>query len=293
MKTSLHNLFNRFTLKRNSGKDEIINGLIGSNNKEVPNFISSSLKYLSNLKGIPGTTFKLNGNELLVSIQGINYAISTHEEIFILNEIFVTGAYNFECRGPSIVVDIGMNVGLSSLFFAAKNNILKVIGYEPFRPTYERALSNFELNPSLANKIDTINMGMSNKNVTNTFDYYEDQKGSVSITDDPHFNFKSSIRTRKEEVKIVSADEQFRNIQRNYPNYNLICKIDCEGSEYDIFNSLHNLQRDQLPNVFMVEWHYKGNREIIDFLLSYDYIVFSFPFQSNDLGMIYASKNIN
>lgn len=45
-------------------------------------------------------------------------------------------------KTDSIVIDIGANIGLASLFFAARKNVIKVIGYEPLRSTYQKALHN-------------------------------------------------------------------------------------------------------------------------------------------------------
>ena len=63
----------------------------------------------------------------------------------------------------SIVIDIGMNVGIASLFFATLPHVEKVYAFEPFKAPYLRAMDNFKLNPALSAKIQAYNFGLSNK----------------------------------------------------------------------------------------------------------------------------------
>lgn len=256
----------------------------------VPDFVLKAKKNLLNLRTLQGAAYSLGDDELLVSIQGVNFAITTQEEAYILNEVFILGSYAFNSSRSCIVLDVGMNVGISSLFFAKMECVTKVIGYEPFTPTYQRALKNIKLNATLEKKIEPINIGLSNRNETKVVNYYEDLKGSVSVTDDPHFVANSSQKVSHEEVTVIKAEEVIKAIKGKYPDSDLVCKMDCEGSEYDIFSSLANLSTSILPEVFMVEWHYKGNQPILNFLLERGYTVFNFPLASNNIGMVYASK---
>lgn len=257
---------------------------------KVPDFVVKAKKYLLNLRTSHGAAYSLGDDELLVSIKGIDFAITTQEEAYILNEVFILGSYAFNSSRSCVVLDVGMNVGISSLFFAKMEYVKKVIGYEPFTPTYKRALQNIKLNATLEEKIESINLGLSNRNETKVVNYYENLKGSVSVTDDPQFVSNSSQKVSHEEVTLIKAEEVIKAIKGKYPDSDLVCKMDCEGSEYDIFSSLANLNKSILPEVFMVEWHYKGSQPIVNFLLERGYAVFDFPLSSNDIGMVYASK---
>ena len=264
--------------------------LIINGDDVIPEFVIKSSRYLLNLQKFHEVVLTLVDGELLVTIQDIIYSITTQEEAYILNEVFKEGVYNFDCSCDCVVIDIGMNVGISSLFFAKKPNISLVIGYEPLKPTYDRAIKNIGLNPSISAKILPVNLGLGLTPETKVVDYVEDLKGSVSVTDDPHFKAKDATPNTKEVVSIVSAKEVLRRIRDDYPGSCLVCKMDCEGSEYDIFHSLALLDVLLLPDIFMVEWHYKGKQEIEDFLLGRNYSVFAIPAAHSDIGMLYASR---
>ena len=75
-------------------------------------------------------------------------------EKIITKEVFYKERYNWGGRNDRYVVfDIGMNVGIASLFFAQRNDVECVYGFEPFPVTYQRALENISLNVKLMKKI--------------------------------------------------------------------------------------------------------------------------------------------
>jgi FkbM family methyltransferase len=256
----------------------------------IPDFLLRAKYYLQKLLTLPNAKIQYSDCKLTITIQGIDYYPTTFEEVFILYEIFCDGIYNFVCPWPTMVIDIGMNVGFSSLFFASNANVEKVIGYEPFQPTYKRALENFQMNPALSAKILPLNLGIGIRDYKGSFDYSEEWKGNVSITGDPHFRPREGTRVTQEEITIVSADKLFKKIQDDYSGIRKLCKMDCEGAEYDIFQSLSGLGSDQLPDAFMIEWHFKGNQGIVDFLTARGYLVFSFAHADEGLGMLYATR---
>ena len=92
--------------------------------------------------------------DIAISRDNIHFDISDHAKIAAhIGEILVDEVYSFDCTGDAIVIDIGMNRGIASLYFAAKDNILNVYAFEPFGPTRALAQRNLELNPELARKI--------------------------------------------------------------------------------------------------------------------------------------------
>jgi len=290
MKKILQRILNDFsTHYKHQSNNQVLEQLGFPVKNSIPIYIRNSIRYLRDLHQIPNTKFILNVDNLQILIKELNFTVTTQEEIFILREIFVDGIYNFEFSQPCIVIDIGMNVGFSSLFFAKKNTVHKVFGYEPFKPTYLRALQNIQQNPEISQKIEAINLGISNQNETRTVNYCDSNKGSVTITDDKNFSQKIGSKITREKVSIIAADEVLLKISQEYCDKPIICKIDCEGSEYAIFKSLESFKREQLPDAFMVEWHYKGPQEIINFFSSKNYFINWFG-NDKGIGMLYATK---
>lgn len=84
---------------------------------------------------------------------------------YLIKEIFEEGAYNFHIptKKDIIVFDIGMNIGIASLFFAGRANVKKVYSFEPFAPTYEKAVRNFQMNSDeIKNKICPYQIALGN-----------------------------------------------------------------------------------------------------------------------------------
>lgn len=82
------------------------------------------------------------------NINHLKFNISTENEYWIMNEIFGDKLYNFQILyfDRVICIDIGMNIGLASLYFTLNDNIEKIYVFEPFQETYKIALKNFNLN---------------------------------------------------------------------------------------------------------------------------------------------------
>lgn len=255
----------------------------------IPEFVHQSESLIRKLRKDPTFNFVSDAQGMAIEIQGIKIRVTNKEEFFILSEVFIDGIYNFQIPNPCVVIDVGMNVGISSLYFASKSNVIGVIGFEPFTPTYLKAKKNLQLNSLISAKIQTHNIGIGSKSEKLRLPYCEEWAGSATITDAPQF-FKAGNSFEKQEVLLEPATHIFDDISRKHPDLFKVCKIDCEGSEYLIFDSLLSLPLDMLPDMFMVEWHYRGHQDLVDFFSNHGYLSFVFPAISESVGMIYAVK---
>jgi len=72
------------------------------------------------LKGA-GVTFRNCGSGIVADTGAFSVVVDTPEELFLLHEIIAGGVYNVVSgRQGGVVLDIGMNVGFASLYFAAQ-----------------------------------------------------------------------------------------------------------------------------------------------------------------------------
>lgn len=158
--------------------------------------------------------------------------------------IFVDEDYKFLNVKNEIVIDVGANIGDSSIYFAV-NGAKKVIALEPYPFAYNYALKNIESN-HLAEKITLLNAG-----------YGED---SEIIVDE---NKKTDLGTdlvpsdHGKRIKIYSL----KTLTKIYDlNDGLILKMDCEGCEYSLLSednsTLRKFKRIQ------IEYHY-GHKKLI------------------------------
>jgi hypothetical protein len=115
-----------------------------------------------------------NSEYILLTLNNINFKVTSLSNLAVLYEIFVQNIYNVN---PSInniiVVDIGMNVGAATLYFANQSFTEKVYGFEPFPETYNEAFSNVKLNESILDKIVLFNKGVSSVTEQRTIYQYE------------------------------------------------------------------------------------------------------------------------
>lgn len=247
---------------------------------------------LSAKKGVRFFTDK-DGN-INVSIDNINFYINDQEELYILSEIFLEGSYNLlsSTRKKIAVIDIGMNVGITSLFYASKKEVEKVFSFEPFTPTYNMALNNIRLNKSFSEKLHINNFGLASQEGRMTIPYSIKQKGRMGLTG----VLKESTElvdkeVTQQEILLKPAASQFDMIKQQVQDNFVVCKMDCEGAEYEIMDALFTAQLLSLPDVYFIEWHYTPPDEIISKLVQCNYNVIGTTFKGKRVGMIYAVRN--
>lgn len=168
----------------------------------------------------------------------MKFNFGARDEIEIFDQIFLHGEYKIPINKESLVIDIGANVGMATLFFAINPNVSKIYSFEPFKMTYDSLVKNVNLNPSLANKVKTFNVGMGKVDKV--------EKGLI----DPCFKGNSKVVFNKdindysgdvenysvEEVVIKRASTAINDIiKENKNNLDIIIKMDCEGAEEELF----------------------------------------------------------
>ena len=222
----------------------------------------------------------INSDRLLYKTGDLIMEISNAEEIYIIHEIFINKCYEVTTEFEFNVIDIGMNVGYASLFFAQNKKIKKIYGYEPFKPTYKEALSNFNLNENYKVKITPLNIGLGAVNDVINTKYNNCQKGKNTIS--------NKVSGQVEEVHIKCADEIIQSVIQLNPDTRFLVKMDCEGSEFDIFERYKNKLIPIQLFGFIIEWHYKNPQFIIDILVSNSFKVHKTTKES--LGIITAFR---
>lgn len=231
-------------------------------------------------------------NQLVLSVAGVNLLITCWEELYIAHEVFYHLIYNFCPITPFQVVDVGMNTGTSALFFASSRNCLRVDAFELFEPTAQRAEANLSLNPALLPKIKTNHFGLGSKDEALLLDYYPEYKGSVGRRGLPAYAHPKGVQlqVQKLPVEIRDAVPVFREIIEDAGGTAIVCKLDCEGSEYDIIRTLKNARLLERINAFMIEWHLLGPDEIKSTLREAGFSCLSFDEHSGTHGMVYAFR---
>jgi FkbM family methyltransferase len=247
-------------------------------------FLYDGLSFLNNLKK-KGADFSLSENKLSIEIDGLFLFINTWEELFILNEIFSEGIYDISLRDEFALIDIGMNVGFSSLYFANKNNCKRVFAYEPVHSTFDLAGKNLDRNACSA-KIEMFNKGLGYPEREIQVNYTAELKGSIGLYGNSLIKDPPSAANR---ISLNIEDVSFY-LKKNFFEYpgKFIAKIDCEGCEYEIIERLKDSDILNRVSIFLIEWHKKGPDPIQNILVQNGYYVLMLSEKNEARGMIYA-----
>ncbi len=196
-----------------------------------------------------GVVFALTHDVLVARVADFSIIVSNAEDLQLVEEIFIKNDYMIAPPRPCVALDVGMNVGVASLLFASRPNIRRVVGFEPFRSPFERAQRNFSLNPKLAAKIASKNVGLAGHDETREVLSSPDETIGVSI--------HGSGKGQKETITLRDAASLLGpEIESALADgLGVILKVDCEGSEFAIFTSLD--KQGLLPKIdaVFIEWH--------------------------------------
>jgi FkbM family methyltransferase len=240
-----------------------------------------------------GFTFFINADgQLCAKNNDLQFQINDEEELFILSEVFLEGAYNLisPTQKKIALIDIGMNVGITTLFYAAKNNVEKVFSFEPFAPTFSMALKNIELNKLYAHKINASNFGLATEDADIVVSYSPKQKGRMGIKGLPQTKGYIPENICDQLIHLKSVREEFLKIKENVTEHFVVCKIDAEGAEYEIIDALAHAGLLTLADVYFIEWHQVKPSAIVSKLKASNYNVIETAFSLLHSGMIYAIR---
>jgi len=153
--------------------------------------------------------------------------------------VFFEEQYDFLPVRDKEVIDIGSNIGDTSIYFALRG-AKKVIAVEPAPKNFQSAKKNVEIN-SLSNKIELIMAGCS------------DKKGSILVNAEKSGITYSLENDKQNEIKVplITLDEILKNV-KSFP---CILKMDCEGCEYDTILSATNETLTYFSHI-QIEYHF-------------------------------------
>jgi FkbM family methyltransferase len=199
---------------------------------------------------------------------------------YILNEIFYQKVYNndFVCVAENdIVFDIGFNYGLFTLD-ALTYKPKKVIGFEP-NPKLVKLFNQLEIDSVELHKVAV-------SNTTGTTIFYEnDFSGKSSI----HGDVNSDTSINSYEVNICS----FNSMAERYDVIDYL-KVDCEGAEYEIFESIPNEFLTNRIRKIALEFHHNINDikvvKLIDKIKQCGFEIKIDYNNGDSTGMLYARK---
>ncbi|OXA68929.1 hypothetical protein B0A61_04280 [Flavobacterium aquatile LMG 4008 = ATCC 11947] len=239
----------------------------------------------------PDLKIKNHLNGFIFSFSDVSIFVESPEEIFIISEVFVEYDYNFISTEKCIVIDIGANIGISSLFFSRLPFVDKIYSFEPVSETYQQAKNNLSLNEKI-NKVEQLNnFGLGKNNRSEIFIFNKEMKGNTGVRGLLSPSYAANSNNFIEvEVSIRDTSEIITQIKNENKVEKIVVKMDCEGAEYEIFENLTKSGVLNNVDIFMIEWHDKGSSVIEEALKKANFNCFSRNLGPNS-GMIHAYKN--
>lgn len=203
--------------------------------------------------------------------------------LWTADEVLCNTGYEFLLDEPYIMIDIGFNIGITSLYFARKSRIKAIYGFEPFIPTYNQGLDNLKLNPNYSDKIKLFNYGLGSEDKILKIPYNKKLPGAMSTVFENSKENVSSI----EEVKIKNAYDVINEIIDKHKE-KVFVKLDTEGSEFEILPLLSEKGLLNKIDILIMEYHKKDPQVLLDILKKNNF----FYFQENfaDTGVVKAVK---
>ena len=199
---------------------------------------------------------------------------------YILNEIFYEKIYNndFVCVAENdIVFDIGFNYGfftLDALTYKPK----KVIGFEP-NPKLVKLFNELDID-----SVELHQVAVSDKAGSTIF-YENNFSGKSSI----HSDVNADTKLNSYNVNICS----FNDMTEQYDVIDYL-KVDCEGAEYEIFESIPNEFLTNRIRKIALEFHHNINDiKVVNLISKIKECGFETKIDYKDgdsTGMLYARK---
>lgn len=224
--------------------------------------------------------------------------------LFIRDEILNGGEYDFYTDQSCVVLDIGMNIGDTPLYFSRMPHVKKVYCFEPIQATYDWAVANIKLNPKYSAKIVPTHAGVSDKSGTIEIELdYQDGTGGASIEivneehkkaiEQAHYILKANAPRRKQEIRVEGAAEVVTAILEKHPNESLVVKCDAEGAEWKIMPVLEEKGLLGKIDILMIEYHYQAPAKLLEMLSNAGFVCFLRDLKNlkkAEIGNIYAAR---
>ncbi|NDB89161.1 MAG: FkbM family methyltransferase [Thaumarchaeota archaeon] len=214
-----------------------------------------------------------SGTKIKLRVNSTDLMAFTH--VWLLKEYERPG---FEIKDNDIVIDVGGHIGLFALFAAQFCKSGKIYCFEPIKENFDMLKANTELNH------------ISNITYTNAAISKDDGTVTIYLNDDESGHSMYGTGTRSVQVKAISLQTVFDSNRIDSCDF---LKIDCEGEEYAIMDSLPPGHYNKIKKM-CIEYHFADTKpHLLDVLLK-KLEAFSFDIKTRmilpDIGFLYAKK---
>lgn len=227
--------------------------------------------------------------------------VTSEMEFWDLRSMYFEDNYNhkFNNSKKDVIIDVGMNIGDSAIYYLNKDDTAKVYGFEPFEQTFKLAKENIERNHFEKSRYEIFQYGLSDHDERKKIFYHpeisimlstDDKMSVLELRDYERTHCCSLETTLKEvDVEVRKASDIIRKIIMMHQDKNIVLKLDCEGEEYAILEDLDKENILGMMHYVTLEWHYRG-KEKIEQYLNKNGFSYCGRIIRQDLGQMFAWK---
>jgi len=176
---------------------------------------------------------------------------------WIIDEIYTRDVYNFKkmkFAPQDIIIDIGANIGMFSIYLAKCNPLIKIYAFEPFPTSFEYLCMNIKENQ--IQNIIPIPLAITSDRRRMYLYATNDNLGGAN-----NYVYKPNTSYNVAEVSSLTLNDVFKMF--DFSSIKML-KIDCEGGEFEI---IPNFDRLKDVEYLVGEFHYLyGERDPLPLL---------------------------
>ena len=213
------------------------------------------------------------GIKIMIRVNSTDIMALTH--VWLIEEY---SKYDFKIEKTDTVIDVGAHIGLFSLHTSQICKNGKIYAFEPMIENYDILKSNIQLN-NFSN-IKAENCAISNSSSKITIYQNNDESGHSKFIET-----NNPIEVNSKSLNEIFNDEKIEKCD--------LLKLDCEGSEYEIIDSLEDKNFEKIEKM-IIEYHLADSHpELLNKLknkLKIKMYKISIEPLFDDIGFLYAIK---
>ena len=243
-----------------------------------------SRKIFKNWYIYPKLYYKLSNNQSAIFESNSDLKIKIRvnsTDLMALTNVWMLGEYkieNFHISKNDTIIDIGAHIGLFSLLVYELTGCDKILSYEPIRDNFDLLISNLELNNITS--IHPFNLAVS-KTPTKLNLFLNDDQSAHSIFS----NGSTSVTVQSTSLQKIFDENDISSCK--------LLKLDCEGAEYEIIDSLPIEYFNRIENI-VIEYHLADSKPKLGKNLITKIQNAGFKIETrehhNDMGFLIATK---
>ena len=243
-----------------------------------------SLNILKNWYLYPLVYFKLTKKDYVIfeTRSGLKIKIRVNStDLMAFTHVWMIQEYsddNFSINNDDVIIDVGAHIGLFALFASQFCKNGKIFCYEPIKENYKILIENIEMNQ--IQNIFPNNLAVTKETSRAKIFLNDDQSGHSMFIQNKNF-----VEVDSKSLSDIFIDNGIKECD--------FLKLDCEGAEYEIIESLPSDLFTKI-NKTAIEYHMVDTKpELLEQLIN-KFKQFSFSVHTRslfaDIGFLFAKK---